>query len=275
MQSLIQQSDSDYKRSVIVVPYDPNWPKEFEKIHADIWPAIQHSAQRIEHVGSTSVPGLAAKPVIDLDVVIATTQDFPAVKAALESLGYYHNGDQGIPGREAFKYDPTQKPGLMCHHLYVCAADSAELKRHLTLRDHLRNHSDDRDAYAAAKFSAAQSHPNDIDGYIEAKGPVIRAILENYNLNDPISVLANAYALRPIRCLRVSKDVVKEILKVAAEEGEYLLVIYKQEDKNANSYLAPEDTSNTHYKLVQTHNGIDFLEDDDRYYQLYQAILRE
>jgi hypothetical protein len=208
-------------------------------------------------------------------VVIANAEHFPAVKAALETLGYQHNGDQGIPGRESFKYDPTRKPGLMSHHLYVCAADSVELKRHLILRDHLRTHPDDLDSYAAAKFSAAQSHPNDIDGYIEAKGPVIRAILENYGLNDPISVLANTYALRPIRCLRVSTEAVKEIFKVTAEEGEFLLVIYKPEDKNATLNLLPDDPSSTHYQLVQTHNGNDFLEDNFRYYRLYQATLRE
>ena len=133
-------SDTDLNRPVIVVPYDPAWPEEFEKIRAHIWPAIQGAAECVEHVGSTSVPGLAAKPVIDIDIVISDEHHFPAVKAALESLGYWHNGDQGIPGREAFKYDPAQKPELMRHHLYVCAADSVELQRHLTLRDHLRTH---------------------------------------------------------------------------------------------------------------------------------------
>ena len=71
-------SDTDYNRPVIVLPYDPSWLEEFQKICDHLWPAIQHITDRVEHVGSTAVPGLAAKPIIDLDVVISRTQLFPA-----------------------------------------------------------------------------------------------------------------------------------------------------------------------------------------------------
>lgn len=131
--------------------------------------------QAIEHVGSTSVPGLSAKPFIDIDVVIASEDRFPAVRDRLEAGGYRHEGDRGIPGREAFRY--TDKPHLMRHHLYVCVSGNPELRRHLAFRDHLRSDSDDRDAYAEVKRAAAARHPHDIDSYIAEKGAIIARIL--------------------------------------------------------------------------------------------------
>ena len=97
-------------------------------------------ALRIEHVGSTSVEGMSAKPCIDVDVVIP---DRTCLKAAIErlaSIGYVHEGNLGIEGREAFCY--TGKPHLQLHHLYVCPADSEELRRHITFREFLRQNPD-------------------------------------------------------------------------------------------------------------------------------------
>ena len=119
-------------RTITVVPYNSNWKSEFEKIKNELEPVV--SCLSIEHVGSTAVPGLCAKPIIDIDIVI-DNDSFDRVKSQLAKIGYFHMGNLGIEGREAFKYE--NKSHLMEHHLYVCGNDSDELKRHIALRDFL------------------------------------------------------------------------------------------------------------------------------------------
>lgn len=135
---------------------------------------------KIEHVGSTSVEGLSAKPVIDIDVVIKDTTVLPDVISALQTIGYFHEGDLGIPGREAFKYEG--KEHLRKHHLYVCSQDSEELKRHITFRDYLRSNPDAVEEYSKIKEEAANFYPWDIDKYIEHKSPVIEMIYKRIGL---------------------------------------------------------------------------------------------
>ena len=175
-------------KPVTVVPYDPRWPEEFGKIRAELEDALKPCSSlfrpRIEHVGSTSVPGLAAKPVIDLDLVIPSMEAFPAVKDALEAAGYRHEGDLGIPSREAFRYDG--KPELMKHHLYVCPEDSPELRRHLTFRDRLRSRPDEAEEYGRIKTEAAARHPADMDAYIAEKSPFIEKIYRRCGLIPPV-----------------------------------------------------------------------------------------
>ena len=103
-------------KRVTVLPYDENWPREFLKIKAELEAALGETALRIEHVGSTSVAGLCAKPVIDLDVVIRDASAFPEAAEKLAKIGYEHEGDLGIPGREAFGY--RGKEHLLQHHLF-------------------------------------------------------------------------------------------------------------------------------------------------------------
>ena len=158
-------------KQVIVTPYDPAWVLAFNAIRAELAAALGDLALRIEHVGSTSVPGLAAKPIIDIDVVIADGAALPAVIDALAAIGYIHEGDLGIPDREAFRYDT--KPHLQMHHLYVCPADSAELHRHLSFRDFLRSHPDAAQRYGTVKQQAAALYPTDIDQYIAYKSECI------------------------------------------------------------------------------------------------------
>jgi GrpB-like predicted nucleotidyltransferase (UPF0157 family) len=158
---------------VVIVDYDPRWPGIFDILRARLAAALGALAQRIEHVGSTAVPGLAAKPVIDIDVVIASQADLPAVVAALRPLGYEHEGDLGVPGREAF----TSPPGLPAHHLYACAADTPALARHLRLRDILRERPEVAAAYAALKRDLAVRFRHDRPGYTEAKTAFIEQVL--------------------------------------------------------------------------------------------------
>ncbi len=127
----------------------------------------------VEHVGSTAVPGLAAKPIIDLDVVIPSRADMPAAIARLATLGYVHQGDLGIAGREAFRA-PHEDPK---HHLYACPLDSEELRRHRAFRDYLLTHPDEARAYGALKKTCALRFIDDRSAYVEAKGPFVAEIL--------------------------------------------------------------------------------------------------
>lgn len=159
-------------KHVVVEEYNPAWEGAFCKIKDELLFVLAGKVLSIEHVGSTSVLGLAAKPVIDIDVVIDDT--FDEVKSLLESMGYHHEGDLGILGRDAFKYEG--KPHLMIHHLYVCKKDNEELQRHITFRNYLREHPDVRDRYGAVKKELALRYADDRDSYITGKGPVIEEI---------------------------------------------------------------------------------------------------
>lgn len=101
-----------------VVPYDESWKLAFEEIKEELESAIGDLVIGIEHVGSTSVEGLSAKPCIDIDVIIKDYSIFDAVVCKLKAIGYIHEGNLGIQDREAFKY--SDKPHLRQHHLYVC-----------------------------------------------------------------------------------------------------------------------------------------------------------
>ncbi|NMM62018.1 GrpB family protein [Clostridium sp. P21] len=167
-------------KKVIVVPYDYRWKEEFDKIKLYLEKGLENNIIAIEHVGSTSVEGLSAKPIIDIDVVIKNYDSFQEVKSCLESLGYYHEGDLGIKDREAFEY--TEKHEFMTHHLYVCPQNSQELKRHIAFRDYLRTHDEDRDKYSEIKLQASRKYPTDIDSYIETKSPFINEIYKKIKL---------------------------------------------------------------------------------------------
>jgi GrpB-like predicted nucleotidyltransferase (UPF0157 family) len=158
---------------VVVVAYDPAWPDVFGRIKASIETALRGIALTIEHVGSTSVPGLAAKPVIDLDVVVASDLDVEPAINALATVGYIHQGDLGVPGRQAFRR-PIDQPR---HHLYVVVKNNKAYLDHIVLRNYLRTHPDAKFTYEMLKRTAAQCFPDDIDSYIVAKSPFIEGIL--------------------------------------------------------------------------------------------------
>ncbi len=161
-------------RHIAVLPYDAAWAQDFAAIRDELQTALGGLALRIEHVGSTAVPGLSAKPVIDIDVVIRDCSAFDEAAAALGTIGYRREGDLGIPGREAFTYDG--KEHLRKHHLYVCPQDSAELQRHIAFRDYLRAHPEAVREYGRIKQEGAALYPDDIDKYIAHKAPFIGRI---------------------------------------------------------------------------------------------------
>lgn len=161
-------------KRVIVVAYDEAWKSAFEKIRSEIENAIGDLIVGVEHVGSTSVKGMSAKPCIDIDVVIKDYSVFDEIVSKLGAIGYIHEGDLGIKDREAFKY--TDKPHLMTHHLYVCVQRSEELNRHIVFRDFLRSNTEALKRYSLVKEKAAELFPNDIDKYIEYKSPCIEEL---------------------------------------------------------------------------------------------------
>ena len=161
-------------KRVEVVTYDEAWKSAFEEIKNEIEAVIGDIIIGIEHIGSTSVRGLSAKPCIDIDVIIKDYSVFFDVVRKLETIGYIHEGDLGIKDREAFKY--SGKPHLMAHHLYVCPQYSEELHRHITFRDFLRNNPGAVKKYSLIKEKAAELFPNDIDGYIGYKSPCIEEL---------------------------------------------------------------------------------------------------
>ena len=165
---------------VTVVPYDEAWKADFEKIKAEIENAVGELIIGIEHIGSTSVEGMWAKPCIDIDVVIEDYSVFDETVSRLAAIGYIHEGDLGIAHRHAFRYD--SKPHLQKHHLYLCPKASEELRRHIVFRDFLRANENAAAEYSAVKEEGARLYPDDIDGYIAHKSPCIARLYKLCNL---------------------------------------------------------------------------------------------
>jgi GrpB-like predicted nucleotidyltransferase (UPF0157 family) len=156
--------------AVRIVEYDPGWPEEAEREIARVAAALGEVAVRLDHVGSTSVPGLAAKPIIDLQVSVAALEPQAAYVGPLEAIGYLF-----VPYATSPEYlffgRPAERPRT--HHLHVCVAGSPEERRHLAFRDHLRTHPEDAARYEAVKREAARLHPEDRLAYMAAKEPVL------------------------------------------------------------------------------------------------------
>ena len=154
---------------IIIVDYDLNWPGLFQSLRKRIAVALGDMAAAIEHVGSTAVPGLAAKPIIDIDVLLKSETMLPVAIQRLASLGYIYRGDLGVPEREAF-FAPAGDPP---HHLYVCPPCCAEFRRHLAFRDYLRAHPKDAKTYADLKITLAERFREDRPAYNTAKGEFV------------------------------------------------------------------------------------------------------
>ena len=161
-------------RGIETASFDPGWPIMFGVVRRLLEGALGDLAASIEHVGSTAVHGLAAKPILDIDVILRADCDLPEAAARLAELGYVHEGDLGIPGREAFK----APPGTPLHHLYVCLPSGREHRRHLAFRDYLRSHAAEAAEYAALKSRLAAAFPEDRAAYAEGKSAFVEAVLE-------------------------------------------------------------------------------------------------
>lgn len=160
--------------SIRLVPYDPEWPGRFARWRDRIGAALGATALRTEHVGSTSVPGLAAKPVIDIQVSVADIADEARYAGPLEPLGLQLSNRDDV--HRYFSPVPEQPREL---HLHLCQAGSAWERDHLLFRDYLRAHPAAVHRYIAGKYAAALTWRDDRWAYTEAKTDVILDILED------------------------------------------------------------------------------------------------
>lgn len=167
-------------KKIVVEKYNPNWKSEFEKAKKSYLNLLSEIDVNVEHVGSTSVEGLWAKPILDIDIIVKNDSDSKRVIALLETVGYRHEGDLGVKGREVLKYQEDNKYiHWMQHHLYVCINGSENLINHLMVREHLRNNKDAVKAYSELKCKLAKEFPYDIDSYIDGKTDLLTEILKH------------------------------------------------------------------------------------------------
>lgn len=168
-----QTAGSDRGGDVIrVVDYDSDWPGRYQQWHAHLREGLAGVAQRIEHVGSTSVPGLAAKPIIDIQVSVVGLCDESRYVARIESLGLQLRSRDDL--HRHFRPVPDD-PDVV--HVHVCGVGSAWEREHLLFRDYLRAHADACDAYESAKRRAAVTWADDGWAYTAAKSVVILRLL--------------------------------------------------------------------------------------------------
>lgn len=159
-------------REVKIVPYDPSWPEKFVIESIDVRKALGENCIEIYHIGSSSVPGLAGKPVIDIMPVVLDINKVDECNAAMERLGYTPRGEDGIPLRRYFR----KGPNIRTHHVHVFENGNAEIIRHIKFRDWIMNHREDMEAYEALKRSLAAQFPNDISAYCSGKDAFIALI---------------------------------------------------------------------------------------------------
>ncbi|MBT8220644.1 MAG: GrpB family protein [Bacteroidia bacterium] len=169
---------------MLIINHNSNWKYQFLSIQQVLSLALDGLDTQIEHVGSTAVVGLAAKPIIDIDIIYKKS-DFESLCEQLSSIGYRHHGDQGIPEREVFKRSIDVDHLVLDkiqHHLYACHRNSSELKRHLVFRDYLQQHSDARNRYQELKIQIAKQADQDRKRYASIKeekaSQVVLSILE-------------------------------------------------------------------------------------------------
>lgn len=162
------------RRRVEVVPYTPEWKTLFENEKQILEAIFQPAEAEIHHIGSTSVPGLSAKPIIDILLAADSLEQVEEATPSIEAAGYEAKGENGIPGRRYFqKHD---KNGIRKVHLHAFEKGSNQLYRHLVFRDYLRAHPGEASKYAAVKELAAQKYEYDIESYIAEKSPLVKEL---------------------------------------------------------------------------------------------------
>lgn len=183
---------------MLIQEYNESWAKDFGTIKHIIQEVLIDLDISIEHIGSTSIPRLAAKPIIDIDIVYNKPTDFDAIKVKLEEIGFYHNGNQGIEGREVFKRNPSWRthPILdsITHHLYACHVDSHELHNHILFRNYLIAHEDIRIAYQNLKYMIAEKANQNKKLYAQMKEIKAKNFIE--------TVVKKAKNEKTILCIR-------------------------------------------------------------------------
>lgn len=157
---------------VVIAPYDPVWP-QIAADHARRLRVLGPTLVEVHHIGSTSVPGLAAKPIIDLMPLVTSLTALDGARDSVTALGYGWYGEYGIPGRRYCAL--SDAAGNRIAQLHFFAADSPQVPRHLAFRDYLRAHPDVARAYEQEKRRARDLHPDDTHAYTDEKAAWIRA----------------------------------------------------------------------------------------------------
>lgn len=181
---------------MILKKYSASWVTDFTKIKNEIDKALNGLTYTIEHVGSTSVPNLDSKPIIDIDIIYSEQGDFEKIKSCLEKAGYYHNGNQGIEDREVFKRNDKIRDkvlDIIKHHLYVCTVNSKALERHILSRNFLRKNDWARLKYQQMKYELAEKANQDRKIYaafkeIDVNGFIDSIIEEEKKATQKISL---------------------------------------------------------------------------------------
>jgi GrpB-like predicted nucleotidyltransferase (UPF0157 family) len=174
----------------LITPYDPEWKREFERLSAILRASLEDFEIDIQHVGSTSVPGLHAKPILDIDIIIHDKSSLDHISRILASMGYIGRGDQGVPGRFAFRQSSPQTPVVTDieiwqeHHLYVCFSDSLALKNHIIFRDSLLRNSELVKEYSNLKIDLVNQKGMTREQYTIQKTGFILNVLSVQGLNE-------------------------------------------------------------------------------------------
>ena len=157
---------------VRVVPYDTRWPAQYEAEARRIRDAVDDVGVRIHHIGSTAVPGLRAKPIIDILLEVSDLAALDARSHRLEALGYEAKGEFGIPGRRYFRRD--NELGVRTHQVHAFVAGGPQADRHLAFPDYLISHPEVAQAYGDLKRELAERFPSDIDAYMDGKDSFVK-----------------------------------------------------------------------------------------------------
>ncbi|MBA4121555.1 MAG: GrpB family protein [Acidobacteria bacterium] len=161
-------------KKVEVVPHNPRWRNAFEAEAKHIGAALGENVVAIHHIGSTAIPDIYAKPVIDLLVEVGNITEVDERSSAMEALGYEAMGEFGIPGRRYFRKDNQE--GIRTYQIHVFEAGSAQIDRHLAFRDYMIAHPEDARKYSELKRKLAKEHSQSINGYMDGKDSFIKEI---------------------------------------------------------------------------------------------------
>jgi GrpB-like predicted nucleotidyltransferase (UPF0157 family) len=163
-----------HRKEVCVVEYDPEWSRAYEKEKSALLEDISSIILGIEHIGSTSVPGLCAKPLIDMVVGVSDLADAELLQEALEKRGYEYRGGQGREDRILYAKGPREK---RTHMLHVVVHNMEEWNRLIAFRDHLRNNPEVAQHYEKLKRELAEKYPKNRDMYTSGKNDFIHQVL--------------------------------------------------------------------------------------------------
>lgn len=175
----------------LIEPYNTAWKTEFDDLKRVLLHLLDGYAIDIQHVGSTAIPGLFAKPILDIDIILHNKALLEGIAARLEQAGYHNRGDQGIPGRFAFRQISDLTPKVappkqwQAHHLYVCFVDSLALKNHLLFRDALLKDQRLVAEYAQLKINLTKEPNMTRASYNQRKTDFILAVLAANGLSEP------------------------------------------------------------------------------------------